>query len=105
MTAVAEKAGKHVDLLVVPGTNVFEAASDRGTARLRDIWAGISAVMAPAEQAKRMGEAWESLPEKPAHPLRYRIVDSGKEVHDYLLGARPALTDADISFSTASGST
>jgi hypothetical protein len=100
VVAVAEKFGKHVDLLVVPSTDVYQAAVM--TAAQIDSWdlfAGISEVMTPEEQAQRMGEAWESLPEKPAHPLRYRIVDSNGEVRDFLLGAHaPALTDEDINF-------
>jgi len=100
VVAAAEKFGKHVDLLVVPSTDFFQAAVM--TAAQLDSWdlfAGISEVMTPEEQARRMGEAWEGLPEKPAHRLRYRIVDSSGEVHDYLLGAHaPALTDEDIAF-------
>ena len=46
MTAVAEKAGKHVDLLVVPGTNVFDAiAQTAAHLDSADIWAGRSSVM------------------------------------------------------------
>ena len=100
VVALAEKEGKHVDLIVVPSTDFFQAAVM--TAAQLDSWdlfAGISEVMTPEEQARRMGEAWEGLPEKPAHRLRYRIVDSSGEVHDYLLGAHaPALTDEDIAF-------
>ena len=63
MTSVAEKAGKHVGLLVVPGTNVFDAIAQT-TAQLdsADIWAGRSSVMEPETQAKYIGEAWERLP-------------------------------------------
>jgi amino acid transporter len=100
VVAVAEKAGKHVDLLVVPSTDVYQAAVM--TAAQIDSWdlfAGISEVMAPEEQARRMGEAWESLPAKSSHRIRYRIVDANGEVHDFLLGAHaPALTDEDIAF-------
>ncbi len=100
VVAVAEKFGKHVDLLVVPSTDAYQAAAM--TAAQIDSWdlfAGISEVMAPEEQARRMGEAWESLPEKSSHRIRYRIVDANGEVHDFLLGAHaPALTDEDIAF-------
>src|SRR5713226_6574705 len=62
VTSVAERAGKHVDLLVVPGTNVFDAIA-QSVAHLdsADIWAGRSSVMDPTDQAKRMGDAWERL--------------------------------------------
>ena len=75
VVAVAEKAGKHVDLLVVPSTDVYQAAVM--TAAQIDSWdlfAGISEVMAPEEQARRMGEAWESLPAEviASDPLSHR---------------------------------
>jgi hypothetical protein len=100
VVAVAEKFGKHVDLLVVPSTDVYQAAVM--TAAQIDSWdlfAGISEVMTSEEQARRMGEAWESLPAKSSHRIRYRIVGANGEVHDFLLGAHaPALTDEDIAF-------
>ena len=66
VTSVAEKAGKHVDLLVVPGTNVFDAiAQTAAHLDSADIWAGRSSVMEPADQAKHIGDAWERLPKKP----------------------------------------
>src|SRR5229473_1834872 len=66
VTAVAEKAGKHVDLLVVPGANVFDAiAQTAAQVDSADIWAGRSSVVSPEEQAKHIGGAWERLPKKP----------------------------------------
>jgi hypothetical protein len=98
VVAVAEKFGKHVDLLVIPSTDIYQAAV-MTAAQLEswDIFSGISEVMTLEEQARRMGEAWESLTEKPPHPVRYRIVDSTREVQDFFLGAHaPALTDKDV---------
>ena len=96
--ALAEKAGKHVDLLVVPGTNVFDAIAQT-TAHLdsADIWAGRSSVMAPDEQAKYIGDAWERLPKKPNRQVCFHVVDPDGTVRDFNLGAHvPNLTDADI---------
>ena len=46
VTAVAEKAGKHVDLLVVPGTNVYDAiAQTAAHLDSADIWAGRSSAI------------------------------------------------------------
>src|SRR4029079_18908326 len=98
VTAVAEKAGKHVDLLVVPGTNVFDAIAQT-SAHLdsADIWAGRSSVMEPDAQAKRVGEAWERLLRKQNRVVCFHVVDSDGTVHDFNLGAHvPTLTDADI---------
>jgi amino acid transporter len=98
VTAVAEKAGKHVDLLVVPGTNVFDVIAQT-TAQLdsADIWAGRSSVMAPEDQAKQIGEAWERLPKKPNRQVAFHIVDPDGTVKDFYLGAHvPQLADSDI---------
>ena len=98
VTAVAEKAGKHVDLLVVPGTNVFDAISQTA-AHLdsADIWAGRSSVMEPDDQAKHIGDAWERLPKKPNRQVTFHIVDAGGTAHDFLLGAHiPKLAPGDV---------
>src|SRR5207344_3014152 len=70
VTSVAEKAGKHVDLLVVPGTNVFDAIVQTA-AHLdsADIWACRSSVMEPDDQAKFIGDAWERLATRPNRPV------------------------------------
>jgi hypothetical protein len=96
--ALAEKAGKHVDLLVVPSSNVFEAITHTA-AQLdaSEIIAGRSSVMSPEEQAKRLGEAWEAVPHKPRHQVCFRIVDPAGTTHDFYLGAHaPQLADDDI---------
>ena len=82
VTAVAEKAGKHVDLLVVPGTNVFDAiAQTAAHLDSADIWAGRSSVMAPADQAKqhrrRLGAAAEEA-ESAGHVSRRRSERRGR---------------------------
>jgi amino acid transporter len=96
--ALAEKAGKHVDLLVVPSSNVFEAiAHTAAQLDASEIIAGRSSVMSPAEQAKRLGEAWEALPSKPQHEVCFRVVEPGGETRDFYLGAHaPSLAEDDI---------
>jgi amino acid transporter len=98
VTAVAEKAGKHVDLLVVPGTNVFDAiAQTAAHLDMAEIWAGRSSVMAPDEQAKHIGDAWERLPRKPSRQVTIHVVDADGTMHDFTLGAHaPALADSDV---------
>ena len=98
VTAVAEKAGKHVDLLVVPGTNVFDAIA-QSAAHLdsADIWAGRSSVMAPEEQAKLIGEAWERLPKKPNRQVTFHVVDPDGTLAEFNLGVHvPKLAEADV---------
>jgi amino acid transporter len=98
VTAVAEKAGKHVDLLVVPGTNVFDViAQTAAHLDSADIWAGRSSVMEPAEQAKSIGEAWERLPKKPNRQVTLHVVETNGTSSEFNLGAHvPKLADADI---------
>src|SRR5476649_2354058 len=98
VTAVAEKAGKHVDLLVVPGTNVFDAiAQTAAHLDVADIWACRSSVMATEEQARYVGDAWERLPKKPSRRVTIHVVESNGAVDDFTLGAHaPTLANADI---------
>ncbi len=67
VVTMAEKEGKTVDLLVVPGLNPFDAmvqtAAKLQAARLVT---GVSAKMDSDELARRIGQAWERLPESPA---------------------------------------
>src|SRR5204862_3003482 len=96
--ALAEKAGKHVDLLVVPSSNVFQAISHTA-AQLEsgEIIAGRSSVMTPEEQARKVGEAWEALPGKPQRQVCFRVVEPGGKVHDFYLGAHaPRLNEDDV---------
>jgi amino acid transporter len=98
VVALAEKAGKHVDLLVVPSSDVFQAAAITA-AQLdsHEIYAGRSGVMTAEEQARRIGHAWDNLPETPKHTLRYRLVEPDGQHRDFYLGAHaPNLTAGDI---------
>ena len=96
--ALAEKAGKHVDLLVVPSSDVFEAiAHTAAQLDCSEIIAGRSSVMSPAEQAKRLGEAWESLSNKPQHQICFRVVDPNGDTHEFYLGAHaPHLEENEV---------
>src|SRR5260370_33874259 len=69
---LAEKAGKHVELIVVPGIDPnlggVQTAQKLQSSR---IGAGGSAKMGPAEQGRRVGEAWEKLTQpRPAAPVQ-----------------------------------
>ncbi|HEY1759105.1 MAG TPA: APC family permease [Bryobacteraceae bacterium] len=61
---VAEKEGKPVELLVVPAVNPFDAmVHAANTLRASRLVTGVSARMESDELARRMGLAWQSLPE------------------------------------------
>jgi amino acid transporter len=86
---LAEKAGKHVELLVVPGTDPYDAMIQTAQ-RLQSsrIVTGLSMKMDPAEQGKLVGQAWERLP-APRPSLSLEIVtDDGQSVF-FNLGPHP----------------
>jgi hypothetical protein len=72
---LAEKAGKHVELIVVPGVDP-NLAGVQTAQKLQSsrIVAGVSTKMSPAEQGRRVGEAWEKLQE-PKPTLSLEIID------------------------------
>ncbi len=97
VVAVAEKEGKPVHLLVVPGTNVFDTIV--GTAqRLQSsmIVSGLSQQLTADEQGKFTGDAWERLPE-PRASMTLQIVAPSGEAHRYELGPHtPGLRKDDL---------
>src|SRR5581483_3377160 len=80
---VAEKAGKHVELLTVPGRDYYGAllfaAQQLDSSR---IVTNAALHLSPEEQARQVGLAWEQLPE-PRRGLTLEIVPSN--------GAKPIL--------------
>src|SRR5271157_2193703 len=87
---LAEKAGKHVELVVVPGSDPY-AAIVATAQRLQSsrIVMGLSPKMSPAEQGATVGRGWENLPE-PRPSLSLEIVAPGEEESIfYNLGPHP----------------
>ena len=97
VVAVAEKEGKPVSLLVVPGTDVFEAIVV--TAQRLDasrIICGLSNKLSADEQAKLTGDAWERLPE-PRPRLILEVHASDGSVREYPLGPHtPRMRSQDL---------
>ncbi len=90
VVSLAEKAGKHVELMVIPGSNPNEAIVETAQ-RLRSslIVLGSSGKMSPQEQAKAFGDAWEKLP-RPRPQLSLEIYDAAKGESVYFnLGPHP----------------
>ena len=89
VVAMAEKEGKTVDLLVVPAVNPFDAmvqtASRLQASRLVT---GVSARMDSDELARRIGHAWERLPE-PRHPFSLEIITPDRPSTFVNLGPHP----------------
>jgi len=86
VVAAAEKAGKHVELMVVPTANVFDALLQTAQ-RLESskIVSGLSNRLTLDEQGKLTGDAWERLPE-PRPRLKLEIHAPDQAIHEYRLG-------------------
>jgi len=98
VVALAEKAGKHVELLVVPSSDVFQAIAQT-VAQLHSslIIAGYSPVVTPQEQARLLGQAWEGLAQKPKHQVCFRVIKSNGRMFDFYLGAHaPQMSEEDV---------
>jgi hypothetical protein len=100
VVTVAEKAGKHVDLMVVPGMDANAALVETAN-RLKSstIVMGRSPRLSPAAQAKQFGNAWEKLP-APRPQMSLQIVDRESGKSDYFnLGPHPPrLWPEDVEF-------
>ncbi|HYZ86696.1 MAG TPA: APC family permease, partial [Bryobacteraceae bacterium] len=89
VVALAEKQGKTVDLLVVPGVDPFDAMVQTA-ARLKasKLVTGVSEKMAQEELARRVGLAWERLPE-PRHPFSLEAIPPTRKSIFVNLGPHP----------------
>jgi amino acid transporter len=90
VVGLAEKAGKHVELMVVQGADPYEAVVQTA-ARLQSsrIVMGLSPKLTPSEQGAQVGVYWENLPE-PRPSLSLEIVlENQKDVVFFNLGPHP----------------
>ncbi len=86
---MAEKEGKTVDLLVVPGVDPFDAMVQTAQKlKASRLVTGVSPRMDSEELARRIGLAWEKLPE-PRHPFSLEIISPGRPSIYVNLGPHP----------------
>ncbi len=86
---IAEKEGKPVELLVVPGTNVFDAmVQTANNLKASRLVTGVSATMTSDELASLIGLSWEKLPE-PRHPFSLEIISPDRPSAYVNLGPHP----------------
>jgi amino acid transporter len=86
---VAEKEGKPVELLVVPAVNPFDAmAQTAASLRASRLVTGVSARMESDELARRIGLAWERLPE-PRHSFSLEVISVDRPSIFVNLGPHP----------------
>jgi hypothetical protein len=89
VVGMAEKEGKTVDLLVVPGVDPFDAmVQTAAKLKASRLVTGVSARMSSEELARRIGLAWENLPE-PRHPFSLEIISPGRPSTYVNLGPHP----------------
>ncbi len=95
--AAAEKEGKPISLLVVPGADVFDAIME--TAQRLDsvrVVCGLSNKLTADEQAKLSGDAWERMPE-PRPRLTLEIYAPDGTAREYAIGPHnPHLRPQDV---------
>jgi hypothetical protein len=86
---MAEKEGKTVELLVVPSSDPFQAVLQTA-AKLQAtrVVTGSSLRMDTAELARRIGLAWENLPE-PRQPISLEIISPSRTSTFVNLGPHP----------------
>jgi hypothetical protein len=90
VVGLAEKAGKHVELLTVPATDPWVAiVQTAGMLESSRIVTGLSPKMTPAEQGRVVGVAWENLPEpRPSVSLEVVMPDPDQSLY-FNLGPHP----------------
>jgi amino acid transporter len=90
VVTLAEKSGKHVELLVVPGTEVNDVILETAV-RLKSslIMIGVSGKMPLDALAKGFGDSWEHLP-APRPKLSLEIVQPNEDERNFInLGPHP----------------
>ncbi|HYO84437.1 MAG TPA: APC family permease [Bryobacteraceae bacterium] len=89
VVTMAEKEGKPVELLVVPAVDPFDAmVQSAANLKTSKLVTGISEQMASEELARRIGLAWERLPE-PRHPFSLEIISPDRPSTYVNLGPHP----------------
>ncbi|MFB3776347.1 MAG: APC family permease [Bryobacteraceae bacterium] len=89
VVTMAEKEGKTVDLLVVPAVDPFDAmVQTANKLQASRLVSGVSAKMASEELARRIGLAWERLPE-PRHAFSLEVISPDRAPVYVNLGPHP----------------
>jgi hypothetical protein len=89
VVTIAEKEGKHVDLLVVPAVDPFDAmVQTAARVQAARLVSGVSERMDSEELARRIGLAWERLPE-PRHAFSLEVISPDRPSVYVNLGPHP----------------
>ncbi|MFB3826168.1 MAG: amino acid permease [Bryobacteraceae bacterium] len=89
VVSMAEREGKPVELLVVPGVDPFDAMVQTAAhLQASRLVTGVSPRMDSHELARRIGLAWERLPE-PRHGFSLEVIAPGRDSVYVNLGPHP----------------
>jgi amino acid transporter len=95
--SVAEGYGKTISLLVVPARDVFSAiVQTANSLESAAVVSGLSSKMSGEEQAFRLGQAWEAMPE-PKRQFVFQVVHPDHQVETFRIGPHtPTMKSADV---------
>jgi amino acid transporter len=95
--SVAESFGKHISLLVVPAGDIFAAlVQTANSLEAAAVVSGLSSKMTAHEQAYRVGQAWEALPE-PKKQITFYVISPNGEAESFHIGPHaPSLRSDDV---------
>src|ERR1700677_4355691 len=93
--SVAESFGKHISLLVVPAGDIFAAlVQTANSLEAAAVVSGLSSKMTAHEQAYRVGQAWEALPE-PKKQITFYVISPNGEAESFHIGPHAPSLQAD----------
>jgi amino acid transporter len=95
--SIAEGYGKRISLLVVPARDVFSAiVQTANSLESSAVVSGLSTKMTGEEQAFRLGQAWEAMPE-PKRQIVFQVVHPDVTVETYRIGPHtPTMKSEDV---------
>lgn len=95
--SIAESYGKTISLLVVPARDVFSAIVQTASSMESSaVVSGLSSKMTGEEQAFRLGQAWEAMPE-PKRQFVFQVVRPDQSVESYRIGPHtPTMKTEDV---------
>ncbi len=95
--SIAESYGKTISLLVVPARDVWTAiAQTANSIESSAVVSGLSSKMTGEEQAFRLGQAWEAMPE-PKRQFVFNVVRPDYTVETYRIGPHtPTMKTEDV---------
>ena len=95
--SIAESYGKTISLLVVPARDVWSAiVQTANSLESAAVVSGLSSKMTGEEQAFRLGQAWEAMPE-PKRQFVFQLVRPDSTVETYRIGPHtPTMKTEDV---------